>query len=185
VFRGIDQNGKEFTSSSYPMKSAGQLKASGKGKLNMVDKGGAGPAKIPAGAGGLGPLVASITPAKAKNAVNVPIRPSKAGLVVGAPTVKLSYKGKIAGKKPARAFAQLVDEKRKVVIGNHVTPIPLVLDGKERKVSVRMETIAQRLAKGDKLTLQIIASNVSYAKPRFGGKLTLTSIDLTLPLVKG
>ena len=71
-------------------------------------------------------------PGKATNAVDVPITFDRDALVVGAPTLELTYTGTVpAGERPTAVFAQLVDDATGLVLGNQVTPVPLVLDGKE------------------------------------------------------
>jgi ABC-2 type transport system ATP-binding protein len=176
-FDGIDQNGTRFTASDYPV-------ATGRGTLKLNSSGGAGPAKIPSTAGGLGPVVASLTPARAANAVNVKVRATRAALVVGAPTVRLTYRGKVAGARPARVFAQLVDERTGLVLGNQITPIGLRLDGRTHTITQPLEIVAHRLSRGARLRLQLVATTVAYAKPRLGGRVSFSRIGVSLPTAK-
>ena len=74
--------------------------------------------------------------------------------------------------------------KRKVVVGNQITPIPVTLDGKEHTVELPLEVIAQDLDTTDGLTLQIVATTTAYATPPLGGTLDATSVTLTLPIAK-
>jgi ABC-2 type transport system ATP-binding protein len=182
-FSGIDQNGRTFSSADYPPKAKKPIAATGKGTLTMSDASVAGPAKIGAGAGGLGSIVAAITPAKATTAVNVKVRARRAALVVGAPTVTLKYRGKIAGPRPARVFGQLVDDKTGLVLGNQITPIPLRLDGRTHTVKRPLEIVSERLKKGQSVTLQLVATTVAYAKPRLGGPVRFASVKVTLPTI--
>lgn len=182
-FAGIDQNGTRFTAADYPPRAGRPLHAAGSGTLEMQAAGGAGPAKIPADAGGLGPLVAPLTPSKADNAVNVTVRAPRAALVSGAPKVTLSYRGTIAGPRPARVFGQLVDDSTGVVLGNLITPIPLQLDGKAHTVARPLEIVAQRMAKGSTVTLQLVSTTVAYSAPRLGGAITFSRVGVTLPTV--
>ncbi len=183
-FDGVDQNGGRFTAPDYPLATGAPLRATGHGTLTLKRTGGAGPAKIPALAGGLGPVVGSLTPARAANAVNVPVRAARAALVAGAPTVRLSYHGKIAGPRPARVFAQLVDSRTGLVLGNQITPIALRLDGRPHTTTQPLEIVAQRMRKGDRVRLQLVATTVAYAQPRLGGRVTFTRIAVSLPTVR-
>jgi ABC-2 type transport system ATP-binding protein len=185
AFDAVDQNGRRFTGSTYPLPAAKPITAAGAGTLRLTKTGGAGPAKIGKSAGGLGSIVAGITPARAKNAVNVTVRSPRAALVVGAPRVTLTYAGKVAGTRPARVFGQLVDDRTGVVVGNQSTPIPLTLDGRKHTVSRPLEVVSERLRKGDRLTLQLTATTVAYAPPRLGGSVRFSAVKLTLPTVTG
>ena len=71
-----------------------------------------------------------------------------------------------------------------MVVGNQITPIEVQLDGSQHTVSVPLEMISQQLAKGDTITLQIVATTVAYAAPRLGGTVDLTKIRVSLPVVK-
>ena len=58
-------------------------------------------------------------------------------LALGAPRLGMTYSGTApAGDRPTRVFAQLVDPERGVVVGNQVTPVPLVLDGSPQTLEV-------------------------------------------------
>ena len=184
-FDGLDQTGTRFTASDYPPAAGAPLRATGHGTLAMRSGGGAGPARIKASTGGLGPVVASITPARAANAVNVKLRAPRAALVVGAPRVRLTYRGKLAGPRPARVFAQLVDDRTGLVLGNQVTPIALRLDGRTHTTTRPLEIVSQRMRKGDSVRLQLVATTVAYAQPRLGGRVAFTRIGVSLPTVRG
>ncbi len=73
----------------------------------------------------IGSLVAPITPARATNAVDVPVSfGSRSALVLGAPQLQVTYRGTSPpGPRPTRVFAQLVDESTGLVLGNQITPI--------------------------------------------------------------
>ena len=67
--------------------------------------------------------------------------------VVGSPELDLAYSGTAS---PAQTFvyAQVVDKKSGQVLGNQVTPIPVTLDGTNRKVSRPLESIAAQAGPG-------------------------------------
>ena len=48
-------------------------------------------------------------------------------------TVRLTYRGQVSGRRPARVFAQLVDGRTGRVVGNQITPIALRLDGRRTR----------------------------------------------------
>ncbi|HWT94914.1 MAG TPA: alpha/beta fold hydrolase [Solirubrobacteraceae bacterium] len=184
-FDWVDQNGERFTAAGWPIKTGKPVAAAGRGRLRLVAAGGSGPAKIPDSADVVGKVAGSITPGRATNAVNVTVRAPRAAHVVGAPRVVLSYRGRTTGaKRPERVFAQLVDAKTGLVLGNHVTPIPVKLDGKRHKVSAPLETVAHTLPKGGRVVLQLVATTVAYAQPRLGGSVTFDAIGVALPTAK-
>ena len=127
-----------------------------------------------------------ITPAKAANAVNVPITTgSSTQVIVGAPTVELTYSGTSpANDRPARVFAQLVDDETGVVLGNQVTPIEITLDGQNHTVKVPLEVVAFTAKPGATLTLQLTPTTVAYAPPQLGGTVTFDTIAVSLPTVE-
>src|SRR5690606_21152115 len=101
-------------------------------------------------------LVQGITPAPAATAVEAEITAQDDALVVGAPRLRLDYEGTTPeGPEPVRVFAQLVDEATGTVVGNQITPVPLVLDGSPQTAEVDLEVVAHRLGAGDSLTLQL------------------------------
>ena len=105
---------------------------------------GSGPLSPPGATTSSGPLPRSVTPAQSdergerRGAVH-----RRSAVVVGAPTLTLSYTGTTpAGVRPTRVFAQLVDDKTALVLGNQITPIEVVLDGKPHQVTVPLEIVA-------------------------------------------
>jgi ABC-2 type transport system ATP-binding protein len=107
-------------------------------------------------------------------------------LLVGAPSVTLRYSGSVApGERPERVFAQLVDDGTGLVIGNQVTPIPVVLDGATHETTVPLEMISFDARPGSTVTLQLVATTVAYGQPRLGGSVTFRSAKVSLPVVTG
>jgi ABC-2 type transport system ATP-binding protein len=131
----------------------------------------------------LGAFVAAITGAPATTAATADVIAAEPSLIVGAPKLSLTYFGTAgAGDGPTRVFAQIVDVARGVVVGNQVTPIELVLDEASHTVEIDMETIAQSLAAGETLQLQLTPTAVEFSTPRLGGHVEFTSVDIRLPL---
>ncbi len=186
-FDMVDQHGTQFTAPDLPL-TGSQLRAAGTGTLSLAAEGGSGPSTATASAGGpIGGIATSIAPARATNAVNVTIKAgTKSVTIVGAPRLSVTYSGATpAGERPTRVFAQLVDDTTGLVLGNQITPIAVTLDGRPHTLTVPLEIIAHTLATGETLTLQLVASTVAYAPPRFGGSIDFTRIRVKLPVATG
>lgn len=188
-FEFLDQDGIHYVADDYPTGTGEPVTASGSGTLELTAEGGAGPTIIPEGNSDLlGRLVGPITPAPATNAVDVTIAaPAESDqMVLGAPELTLTYSGTVPdGVRPTRVFAQLVDDATGLVLGNQITPIPVVLDGETHTVSVPLEVVAFNLKPGMKLTLQIVASTSAYGEPRLGATVTFAEIEVALPTATG
>ena len=183
-FDFVDQNGVRYTAVDYPLPAGTPITARGAGSLRLVADGGSGPAH-PAAANKdpLAGIAGSITPAQATNAADLTLTFAKPAVIVGAPTLTVSYKGTTpAGPRPTRVFAQLVDDTTGIVVGNQVTPIDVILDGQTHKISVPLEAIAFTGHAAARMTLQLVAMTVAYAPPRLGGTIDFGAIDLSLPV---
>lgn len=182
-FSFVDQNGTSYAAPSYPPAQGTPFRAAGSGTLPLVATGGSGPlTSVPAGQL-LASLVAPITPAPATNAVDVPVVFGRAGVIVGAPRLTVTYSGTVPpGTRPTRVFAQLVDRSTGLVLGNQVTPVPVTLDGAVHTASLPLEIVAYTAAPTSDVELQLVATSVSYEVPRMGGWVHFASIHLTLPV---
>ena len=69
-------------------------------------------------------------------------------------------------------FAQIVDERRNIVLGNQVTPLPVTLDGAQHTVTRRLEGVA---AAGGRYRLQLIGGSQVYGPVRGLGAVDLTA----------
>jgi ABC-2 type transport system ATP-binding protein len=187
-FEFVDQHGAAFTTGAYPAAAGNPVTAAGSGTLSLVATGGSGPSTAtPTDKGLVSSISLGITPAKAANAVNVAIpAPAAQVVVVGAPKLTISYSGTAsAGDRPTVVFAQLVDTASGLVLGNQITPIPVVLDGQPHTAAVDLELIAHTMAPGTALTLQLVATTVVYSQPRLGGKINFSAIGISLPVITG
>jgi len=127
-----------------------------------------------------------VTPAPAANAVNIAVPVARASAVVGAPKLSVTYSGTaVAGTRPTRVFAQLVDPATGIVVNNQITPIPVTLDGKSHTLSIPLETVSYTAKAGISLELQLVASTVAYITPRLGGTVDFSRATVVLPAVKG
>jgi ABC-2 type transport system ATP-binding protein len=166
-FAWIADDAQLRTSDAYPLKSAGQLSASGSGTLPIV------PGQ---GSGGL------IFASQAANAVNVPVPgPAADANAVGAPHLNLTYQGTAAPQK-TWIYAQFVNPRNGTVLGNIATPIPVTLDGQQHSISHDLEIVAGRVPAGGGYTLQLTASSSLYDLQRSAGTVTFNGINVTMPL---
>jgi ABC-2 type transport system ATP-binding protein len=119
------------------------------------------------------PLAAGI----AANAVNVAI-PQRTAQVVGEPRLRLTYSGTGTA---THVFAQIADDRRGVVLGNQVTPLPVTLDGASHPVTRRLEGVAASMAAGSGYRLQLIGGSQVYGPVRGVGSVTFSGVRLELP----
>jgi ABC-2 type transport system ATP-binding protein len=180
----LDQFGVRHRGPTFPA-PARTVEASGSGHLDLVAGGGSGPAAAPVGSTEvLDSVAASVTPARATNAIEVEIPIETESLLIGSPELQLTYRGSSpAGERPIRVFAQLVDPTTGLVVGNQITPVPLELDGATHEVTLPLEVISHSAPAGSSITLQLVATTVAYATPRLGGSVEVESIRVTLPVV--
>jgi len=193
-FEFVDQNGEVLTSKQYPPKAGPKVTARGSGTLPLQEAGGSGPPAVKPSGNGVNAVVdglaARITPGPATNAVNVPIAFDANATVVGAPRLTMAYVGtpnpdQMKCTRLERVFAQLVDTRTQIVVGNQITPIPVRLDGKPRSISLPLEVIGYSATPDSRLSLQIVASTTAYATPCFGGTLKVARAAISLPTATG
>jgi ABC-2 type transport system ATP-binding protein len=167
-FEWIADDGLLRSGGDYPLPSRGALTGSGSGTLPLAEGSTA--------SGG------AIFASPAANAVNVPIgSPSIAEEVVGEPSLTLRYTG-TASPAATTVFAQIVDGARNVVLGNQVTPIPVVLDGQPHTVTRSLEGVATHASPDSQYRLQIIDGTNVYGLQRSTGALTMSAIAVSLPV---
>ena len=166
-FAWIADDGQLRTSDAYPLAPAGRLTASGSGTLPIV------PGQ---GSGGL------IFASQAANAVNLPVPgPATDANVVGAPHLDLTYQG-TAVPQSTWVYAQFVNPRNNLVLGNLATPIPLTLDGQPHSISRDLEMVAARAPAGGGYTLQLTPSSTLYDMQRSTGTVTFNGIGVSMPL---
>lgn len=129
-----------------------------------------------------GVLIAA-TPSPA--GIHVPLRAPAAGSqIVGPPRLTISYSG-LGTSSSAPVYAQIVDKRRNLVVGNEVTPVRLVLDGLPRTATFSLEEIAESVEPGASYELQIIPATSVYAPQRVAGLIDMSRIELSLPVIGG
>ncbi|MBP3037827.1 hypothetical protein J2M53_16435 [Arthrobacter sp. zg-ZUI100] len=151
AFEFIDQAGVTRGAPGYP-EAAGALTGSGKGSLLLS----------PAALSG-----AVVAAAVAPSALNVPVTaPAVSTSVFGAPQLTLTYRGS-ARQVNTHVYAQLIDKSRaSLVLGNQVTPVPLVLDGREHTLTIPLEEVSYTATPSSRLVLQVTPATSVYALPR-------------------
>lgn len=191
-FQTVDQNGEVHTFDSFP--PSGQrtptFAFADEGTLTLSAEGGSGPAEAPADDDGdvIAAASAAITPAKASGGLDVAVTVDDPDTVVlGAPDLGLGYTCDLDGEatRPTRIFAQLVDDATSRVLGNQITPVPIVCDGLMHQIQMPLQPVAWSAADAGELTLQLVATTVAYAEPQLGGTVEFSRIELALPRVAG
>ena len=188
-FAFVDQDGTSYAAPVYPLPEGNPVVATGSGTLALQAGGGSGPPAVAANAQAaniVDSVALPVTPGPAKNAVNITVPVTRAAVLVGPPTLSMTYSGTVApGTRPTRVFAQVVDPATGIVLNNQITPIPVTLDGKSHSVTIPLETVSYTAQSGASLELQLVASTVAYITPRLGGTVTFERVRVDLPTAKG
>jgi ABC-2 type transport system ATP-binding protein len=154
----------------YPLAAGAPVVATGSGTLAMNPGDAASGTPIAAG--------------RAANAVNVTVPPPPAGTqLLGEPTLTLTYSG-TGSAAATHVFAQIVDSKRGVVLGNQATPIPVTLDGQTHTITRSLEGIAISVPAGGAYTLQLTGGTQVYGPVRDAAALSFSAIRLEIPVPK-
>jgi ABC-2 type transport system ATP-binding protein len=188
-FAFVDQDGTSYAAPGYPLPTGAPVVATGSGTLALQAGGGSGPPVVAANAKAanvVDSVALPVTPGPAKNALNITVPLTRAAVLVGPPTLSMTYSGTVAaGPRPTRVFAQLVDPATGIVVNNQITPIPVTLDGKSHSVTIPLESIGYTAKAGTSLTLQLVATTVAYITPRLGGTITFHRVRVDVPTAKG
>jgi ABC-2 type transport system ATP-binding protein len=188
-FAFVDQDGRSYAAPGYPLPAGSPVVATGSGTLALQAGGGSGPPVVAANAKAaniVDSVALPVTPGPAKNALNITVPLTRAAVLVGPPTLSLTYSGTVAsGPRPTRVFAQLVDPATGIVVNNQITPIPVTLDGKSHSVTIPLESVGYTAKAGTSLELQLVATTVAYIIPRLGGTITFERVRVEVPTAKG
>ncbi len=154
----------------FPLASAGTLDAVGSGSLRISERDtpqrGLGRTALPA-----------------RDAVEAVFASPREDVdIVGTPMVDVTYRGRA---KPARThlYAQIVDADAEAVIGAQATPLPVILDGRLRRVRRPLEAIAVRGAPASDYLLQITGGAATYELQRSRGRVSVYGAFGSLPVV--
>lgn len=118
--------------------------------------------------------------AVAANAINIPVAVPIGTQVVGAPTVSFTY----AGLGTTRAvYAQVVNNATGLVLGNVVTPLAVILDGRERTQTFDLSDIVYTYdPEGEGgLTVQITSSATAFENFTSFGLMNISNVSVTMP----
>jgi len=188
-FAFVDQTGTSYAAPRYPLPGAGTIVGTGSGTLALKAGGGSGPPTVVPNAQAANVIDAvayAVTPGPATRAVDVTVPIRRHAVIVGAPTLALTYSGTVpAGTRPTRVFAQLVDPATGIVVNNQITPVPVVLDARTHSLTIPLETVSYTATPGTSLELQLVATTTAYVTPRLGGSVHFSHIGVTLPTVSG
>jgi ABC-2 type transport system ATP-binding protein len=170
AFEWIADDGAVRASSEFPLNPRPPLTGTGSGPLTVS------PGSPATGISGL------IAAGPAVHAVNVDIgAPSGERELVGAPRVTITYSG-TAAPANTHLYAQVWDRRANKVLGNQVTPIPVILDGQERTVERTLEPIAAHATPASRYTVQVIAGTTVYGLQRSSGAVNLKRVEAALPV---
>ena len=133
----------------------------------------------PGGVEGVSPILTIGNASPAWNAINLDLTPAAGSQIVGAPTLSFTYRGLGTSRT---VYAQLVDDTTNLVLGNIVTPIPVVLDGRERTVEIPLSDIAYTTPANGSLTLQITSSATNFENFTTFGIIDIGDIAIELPI---
>ncbi len=170
AFRWLADDGIWRSGPDFPLASAGTLDGVESGSLSI--------ASTDSPLRGLGRAASP-----ARNAIDVRLpAPAAEADLVGNPRVRLIYRGRA---KPERTFlyAQIVDGETDRVLGGLATPLPVILDGRERTVSRPLEAIAEHGGPASLYRLQITPGAATYELQRSEGKVSIYGAFGSLPLV--
>ncbi|GAB3217076.1 CocE/NonD family hydrolase [Mycolicibacterium hippocampi] len=182
-FEWVDQNGDWFSSDSYPapesMTSVTAVRTDRRTIAYIPFLGGSGPNPLVITRGLVPALLGVPSATWAFNAVNLQVPDAtETTHIVGAPELTLTYSG---NGNAEHVYAQIVDDRTGLVLGNHITPIPVELDGQTRTVTIPMEQIAHTLAPGQSVTVQVVTSAFNFLNFYSFGAITVEGMSVRLP----
>lgn len=135
-----------------------------------------------------GPTASGLFPGTdAPAALEVPL-PSDPGVLIGAPRVEVTESGiGTATDQPEEAtlFFQLVNKATGEVLGHQITPKAFATDGSEHSYEFAIEPVAYRVARGDRLVLEVASTSTSYEPYRGAAALDLNRIEVSIPELPG
>lgn len=167
-FRWVSDVGTLHYARSYPVPTGAPAGGTGSGTLAVAAGDTSGQA-IAAGVSATG--------------LNVPLTTPPVGTqLLGEPQLTLDYDG-TAASADGRVYAQLVDLRKGLVVGNQVTPVPVVLDGQEHTLTIPLEAVAADVVAGSSYELQLIGGTSVYFAARQPAAITVRRAQVTVPTV--
>ena len=181
-FEWVDQNGEWYSAEQYPVTQGTPVVAERTDRRTIPFVpliGGSGPNPLILTRGLIATLLGLPSAAGAINAVSLRVPDvTEMTHIVGAPEITLTYSG---DGNAEHVYAQIVDDRTGLVLGNHATPIPVVLDGETRTVTFSMEQVAHTLAPGQSVTVQIVTSSAKFLNFYSWGAITVEGMSVSLP----
>jgi ABC-2 type transport system ATP-binding protein len=172
-FEWLADDGVWRSGPGYPLTDAGTIDASGSDFKSL------GVSLADSAASGTDGFAATPAP----NAVTVGFSAPPAGSdIVGAPTLKLTYKGNSLSPNTF-LFAQILDAKANRIIGSQVTPLPVILDDHVHTVERDLEPIAAHAGSDEQYRVQITPGTGLYGAQHSVGGVVLQQVGASLPLV--
>ncbi len=189
-FQFVDQDGKWYTADFLPVDVTNPaVDDFYTDSTPIVTQGNGGLLAIVPVLGGSGPQSLAGFPAslglgsQATNAINVPLDDAAVGTqVVGAPQLTMTYSGIGTSR---HVYAQVVDKKTGLVVGNIVTPLPVTLDGRTHTQTYSMEdivwTYGDSVPDASDLELQIVGSATPYLNFTEYGYINVNDVTVSMP----
>ncbi|RZT18310.1 ABC-2 type transport system ATP-binding protein [Mycobacterium sp. BK558] len=182
-FEWTDQNGEWYSSDTYPVATTGTPLTGERTDPKTIPFvpfiGGSGPQPRVIFSGLLGIVLGLPSAAPALNAVNLEVpAATEVTHIVGAPELTLTYSGTGTA---THVYAQIVDDKTRLVLGNQATPIPVVLDGQTHTVTYSLEQVAHTLQPGQSVTVQIVTSTIDFLNFYSWGRIDVEGMSVSLP----
>ena len=182
-FEWTDQNGQWYSSDTYPVATTGTPLTGERTDPKTIPFvpfiGGSGPQPRVIFSGLLGIVLGLPSAAPALNAVNLEVpAATEVTHIVGAPELTLTYSGTGTAK---HVYAQIVDDKTHLVLGNQATPIPVTLDGQTHTVTYSLEQVAHTLQPGQTVTVQIVTSTIDFLNFYSWGRIDVEGMSVSLP----
>ena len=182
-FEWVDQNGQWYSSDTYPVAATGTPVTAERTDPKTIPfvpfLGGSGPNLRILTKGPIQIILGLPSAAPALNAVNLPVPPvTETTYIVGAPELTLTYSGK---GNATHVYAQIVDDKTHLVLGNQATPIPVVLDGNTHTVTYSLEQVAQTLQPGQSVHVQLVTSTIDFLNFYSWGRIDVQGMSIKLP----
>lgn len=141
--------------------------------------GGSGPQPRVIFSGLLGIVLGLPSAAPALNAVNLEVpAATEVTHIVGAPELTLTYSGTGTA---THVYAQIVDDKTRLVLGNQATPIPVVLDGQTHTRDLLAGAGRAHAAAGQSVTVQIVTSTIDFLNFYSWGRIDVEGMSVSLP----
>ena len=114
-------------------------------------------------------------------AVTASVRAPRAAMLVGPPRVTVTYTAKSTTPRTT-VFAQLVNVRKKVVVGNNSVPLPLISDGKPHTISRDLVPIISTARRGDRYELQLIAGTKQWVDQRAQATVKVAKATVRVPV---